>query len=106
MFKDKKVNVSIIIPCRNEEKFIARCLDSIIANDYPKDRLEALVVDGMSKDETRRIIERYTQQYPFIKLLDNSKKIIATTMNIGIKHASGEIIMKVDAHSTYPKDYI
>lgn len=55
MFKDKKVNVSIIIPCRNEEKFIARCLDSIIANDYPKDRLEALVVDGMSKDETKRI---------------------------------------------------
>lgn len=52
--------VSIIIPCRNEEKFIGKCLDSIIAQDYPKDRLEVLVVDGMSEDGTREIVERYT----------------------------------------------
>ena len=52
--------VSIIIPCRNEERFIAKCLDSIIAQDYPKDRLEVLVVDGMSEDGTREIVERYT----------------------------------------------
>ena len=52
--------VSIIIPCRNEEKFIGKCLDSILAQDYPKDRLEVLVVDGMSEDGTREIVERYT----------------------------------------------
>jgi len=43
--------LSVIIPCRNEEKFIGKCLDSIIANDYPKDKIEVLVVDGMSENE-------------------------------------------------------
>jgi cellulose synthase/poly-beta-1,6-N-acetylglucosamine synthase-like glycosyltransferase len=98
--------VSIIIPCRNEERFIAKCLDSVIANDYPNDRLEVLVVDGVSEDGTREIIERYAQQYPFIRLLSNDKKITPVALNIGIKHAKGEIIMRIDAHATYEKDYI
>jgi len=98
--------VSIVVPCRNEEKFIRQCLDSIIANDYPKDRLEVLVVDGMSEDGTRRIVEDYARWYSFIRLLDNPKGIIPAAMNIGIKHARGQIIMKMDAHSTYPKSYI
>ena len=98
--------ISVIIPCRNEEKFIAKCLDSVIANDYPKDRLEVLVVDGVSEDETRRIVTRYVQQYPFIRLLNNAKKISPVALNIGIKYAKGEIIMRVDAHAIYEKDYI
>lgn len=98
--------VSIIIPCRNEEDFIGICLDSIVANDYPKERLEVMVVDGMSEDGTREIVERYAEEYPFIKLLDNPKKIIPSAMNIGIKNAKGEIIMKIDAHTSYQKDYI
>ena len=65
---DNKPYVSIIIPCRNEAKFIGKALDSIIANDYPKDRLEVLVVDGMSEDDTKEVIERYTKQYSFIRL--------------------------------------
>lgn len=98
--------ISIIIPCRNEEKFIGICLDSIIANDYPKNKLEILVVDGMSEDGTREIIQRYAERYPFIKLLNNPRKIIPTAMNIGIRNAKGDIIMKIDAHSSYEKDYI
>jgi len=98
--------VSIIIPCRNEEKFIGKCLDSIITQDYPKDKMEVFVVDGMSEDKTRDILKTYSTKYPFITLLDNPKKIIPTAMNIGIKNAKGEIIMKCDAHSESPKDYI
>jgi glycosyltransferase involved in cell wall biosynthesis len=98
--------VSIIIPCRNEERFIARCLDSIIANDYPKDRLEVLVVDGMSEDGTRAIIDKYSYQYPFVRVVDNPKKTFPSAINIGILQAGGEIVMTVSAHSTYPKDYI
>lgn len=63
--------VSIVIPSRNEEKFIGMCLDSIIANDYPKDKIEVLIVDGVSEDGTREIVEKYIQQYPFIKISDN-----------------------------------
>jgi len=98
--------VSIIIPCRNEGKHIAKCLDSIIANDYPKDKLEVLVIDGMSEDGTREIIERYSQQYPNIKFLDNPKKIVPTAMNLGIKEANGDIIIRMDAHTEYPNDYV
>jgi glycosyltransferase involved in cell wall biosynthesis len=103
---DELPPVSIIIPCRNEEKFIATCLDSIIANDYAKDKLEVLVVDGMSEDGVRDIIRQYTKQYPFIRLLDNPKKITPCALNIGIKNASGEIIMRMDAHNTYDKEYV
>ena len=97
---------SIIIPCRNEEKFISRCLDSLIMNDYPKNELEILVMDGVSEDDTRKIVERYQEQYPYIKLFKNPKKTTPHALNIGVKQAEGEIIMKIDAHSSYERDYI
>lgn len=98
--------VSIIIPCRNEEKFINKCLESIITNDYPKDRLEVFVVDGMSEDRTRKIMRKYTQRYSFIRLLDNPRKITPCAFNMGIKHANGEFIMIMSAHAACKRDYI
>jgi glycosyltransferase involved in cell wall biosynthesis len=98
--------VSVIIPCRNEEKFIGKCLDSIIANDYPKDKLEVLVMDGMSQDKTKDIIKRYCQEYPFINIIDNEQKIVPTALNIGIQNSKGEVIMRMDAHNIYEKGYI
>lgn len=103
---ENKPYVSLVIPCRNEEKFIGMCLDSVIVNDYPKDRFEVLVVDGMSKDGTRKIVKGYVKEHPFIKLFDNPKKIIPSAMNIGIKNAMGEIIMKIDSHARYSEEYI
>jgi cellulose synthase/poly-beta-1,6-N-acetylglucosamine synthase-like glycosyltransferase len=98
--------VSIIIPCRNEEKYIGKCLDSVIAQDYPKDKLEILVIDGVSEDRTREIVRRYTQQYSFIGLLNNPEKIVPTALNMGVKNAQGDIIIRMDAHSVYKKNYI
>ena len=60
--------LSVICPIYNEEKYIAKCIDSILTQDYPKDDLEVIFVDGMSKDRTRKIVEEYTQKYPFILL--------------------------------------
>jgi glycosyltransferase involved in cell wall biosynthesis len=98
--------VTIVVPCRNEEKHIAKCLDSVLANDYPGDRMEVLVLDGMSEDRTREIVAGYSERYLMIRLLENPKKHIPVAMNLGIRQAQGEIVMKVDAHSTYPEDYI
>jgi glycosyltransferase involved in cell wall biosynthesis len=98
--------VTVIVPCRNEKRYIEACLDSILANDYPKDKLEILVVDGMSDDKTRAIIERYAMSYAFIRLLDNPRKITPCALNIGIKNARGDIIIRADAHSKYARDYI
>lgn len=98
--------VSIIIPCRNEEIFIGKCLDSIIANNYPKEMLEVLLVDGMSEDGTRKIVKEYAKQYPFIKILDNLRKITPCALNLGIKSAQGELILWMSAHNEYEKEYI
>ncbi len=98
--------VSIIIPCRNEEKYIGKCLDSLILQDYSKKKTEITVVDGMSEDKTRKIVERYIKKYSYIKLLDNLKKITPCALNKGIKNTKGEIIVRIDAHAFYKKDYI
>lgn len=98
--------VSIIIPCRNEEKFISRCLDSILLQDYPKENLEVFVVDGYSSDRTKEIAKEYSQKHPFIRVLDNEKKITSSAMNIGIRESKGDIIMKMDCHSFYSSDYV
>ncbi len=58
--------VSVIIPAYNEEKYIARCLDSVIAQDYPAELMEVLVADGRSEDRTREIILDYGRRYPYI----------------------------------------
>lgn len=98
--------VSIIIPCRNEELFIRECLDSLLAQTYPSRKVEIIVVDGQSEDTTRAIVQGYQKNHPFITLINNVKKVIPSGMNNGIKAAKGEIIMKIDAHSTYPPDYV
>jgi len=98
--------VTVVVPCRNEEKHIGRCLESILANDYPKERMEILVLDGMSEDKTREIVAGYADRFPCIRLVDNPQKHIPVAMNIGIGEARGERILKMDAHSTYQAEYI
>lgn len=98
--------VTVVVPCRNEERHIAQCLESILANDYPKDRMEILIVDGMSEDRTREIVTRYAQRFPWIRLVDNPQKHIPAAMNLGIQNARGETIIKMDAHSTYQSNHI
>ncbi len=98
--------ISIIIPCRNEGKYIKKCLDSIVKQDYPKNGIEVLAIDGMSEDGTRKIIKDYSQKFPFIKLLENQNRFTPFGLNIGIEAAIGKIIIRMDAHATYAKDYI
>lgn len=98
--------VSIIVPCRNEERYIAACLDSILAGDWPHDRLEILVVDGQSDDDTRAIVEAYAERHPFIRLLDNPRRIVPAALNRGIEAACGDIVARMDAHAVYPRDYL
>src|SRR3989338_6456964 len=94
--------VSVIIPCRNEEKFIEKCIESVIDQTYPKDKIEILAIDGMSEDKTREIIKSYSM----VKLLDNRKKIFAAACNIGIKNAKGDLLMIIGAPAVYQNNYI
>ena len=78
-------NLSVIIPCYNEEKYIGQCLESLLANSYPQDRLEIWVVDGMSPDNTRAIVGQYQKKYRFIHIADNADRHIPAGLNIGIR---------------------
>ncbi len=98
--------VTVIVPCRNEERFIGACLDSILDNDYSKDRLEILVIDGMSQDETRTIVSRYAMRHSLIRLVNNTKLITPCGFNVGITESHGDIIVVIGAHATYSSTYI
>lgn len=98
--------VSVIIPTRQEKATIGKCLDSILANSYPPDKLEIIVVDGMSTDGTREIVKGYITQYPMIKLLDNPRRITPVALNIGIKAAQGNVIIILGAHSFVDEDFL
>ena len=97
--------LSVICPIYNEEKYIAKCIDSILAQDYPKDDLEVIFVDGISSDRTREIVAEYSAKYPFIRLIDNPDRIVPPAMNIGIKASVGDIIVRLDAHAVFPQNY-
>lgn len=97
--------LSVICPIYNEEKYIAQCIESILQQDYPKDKLEILFVDGMSTDHTRHIIKQYTKEYPYIRIIDNPDKVVPHAMNRGIMVAKGEVIIRLDAHAVYPTNY-
>lgn len=105
-FDSLKLNVSVIIPTYNEEKFIDKCLGSILNQDYPEDKFEIIVVDGMSTDATCTIVERYMQSYPNIRLTHNESRFTSTAMNIGIHLACSEVIMRMDGHAEAPPNYI
>ena len=99
--------VSVVIPARNEEKFIGKCIESILNGTYPKDKLEILVVDGMSEDRTEEIVDRYKKEYPsLIKLLKNEKIYTPCGLNMGIKNSKGDIVMVGGAHTTFSENYI
>ena len=103
---DTEPFVTLIIPCRNEAAFIQGCLDSVVRNDYPQQLMEIFVLDGMSQDGTRELIQSFIKQYKNMTLLDNAALTIPSAMNIGIRKAQGSVIMKIDGHAVYPSDYI
>lgn len=99
--------VTVILPCRNEERYIGPCLESILATHYPHDRIELLVVDGRSDDRTRDIVAICAERHPgVIQLLDNPRRVVPAALNIGVRAATGEIIARMDAHVVYPPDYL
>ena len=98
--------VSVIVPCRNESPYVARCLDSILANDYTHNLLEVLVLDGQSDDGTRAILDDYASRHPIVRVLDNPQRITPVALNLGICAARGEVLVRMDVHVVYPTNYI
>ena len=98
--------VAVIIPTLNEEKFIARCLDSVIEQSYPFRDMDVMVVDGGSNDRTREIVEEYGRKYINIRFIHNPGRIQSIAFNIGVENSDAPYIVRLDAHALYNKDYI
>jgi len=98
--------VSIIMPVRNEAAYIDRSLGAVLAQDYPAERLEILVVDGLSDDGTRAIIQAYQAQHGRVRLLDNPARIVAPALNLALARARGDVIVRVDGHCEIAPDYV
>lgn len=98
--------ISVICPTYNEERFIEAFLQSMLVQDFPNSQWELLLVDGGSTDRTRTLITPYLQQYSHIRLLDNPHRTAPFAMNIGIRAAQGEYICRIDAHSSFPSNYL
>jgi len=132
--------VTVLMPIRNEAAFIERSLKAVLSQDYPPEKMEVLVIDGMSNDGTREIVLQIIESLkgaknsrnletershsadgrslttdthepssiscPSISLLDNPAKIVPTALNIGLKHARGDVIIRVDGHCEIAPDYV
>ena len=100
--------VSIIVPCLNEERRVLFLLEAILIQTYPLEKLEVVIADGMSTDRTREVIAAFIERHPeiTISVVDHTLVNIPSALNRAIKTSSGEVILRLDAHS-YPKaDYI
>ncbi len=98
--------VSVVIPCKNEEQYIGKCLDSFVSQSYSNELFEVLVCDGMSDDGTREIVKEYEKKYRNIKLLDNSGITAPIGMNVGINNSNADIIIIFGAHAYADKYFI
>ncbi len=98
--------VSIVLPCRNEAGHIEECIQSIMAQEPPEGGIEIIAADGMSTDGTREYLEQTARQHPQLRVLSNPGRIVSTGLNAAIRAARGEIIVRMDAHTTYAPDYV
>lgn len=98
--------VTVVMPVRNEAGYITRSLSAVIEQDYPDERMEIIIADGMSTDETREIVRSFQSSYPNLMLIDNPGKIAPTGLNRATALARGEIIARVDGHCEIATDYI
>jgi len=99
-------SVSVIMPVRNEAVLLPRSLEAVLAQDYPSHLLEVLVVDGGSSDGTREILERYQRSDSRLRILDNPAGIVPSALNLAIREARGQVIVRVDAHAVIAPDYV
>src|SRR5262245_39518959 len=99
--------ISIVVPVLNEAEFIRRCIGDVLAFELPHGvGIEILVLDGGSTDGTRQILHELERQDPRIRLIDNPGRIQSTALNTGIRVAKGEFMLRLDAHSFYPSNYL
>lgn len=99
--------VSVVIPIRNEQPYLDDFIDSLDRQTFTKEKMEWIFVDGMSTDDTLQILTQAKEKHPDrIRIFSNPDKTVPFAMNIGIRAATGDYIIRLDVHSLYAPDYI
>ena len=101
-----KFKVSVILPVRNEEKYIQATLDSLFFQNYGMKFVEIIVSDGMSNDSTKNIVIKNQKNNKNLRLIENPECIVSSGFNRALSIAKGEIIIRLDGHTLIAKDYI
>ncbi len=94
------------MPVRNEAGFIARSLGSVLGQDYPLERIEVIVADGMSTDGTRELVRAARSRHPGLLLIDNPGRIVPTGLNTALRVARGGVVIRIDGHCEIARDYV
>ncbi len=97
--------VSVLMPVRNEARYIERSLGSVLAQSYPRDRMEVWVADGASTDGTQALVERLGEGAA-VHLVNNPKGYVSSGLNAALGKAKGDILVRVDGHCEIAPDYV
>ena len=102
------MKVSIIITARNEEKYLPMLFEDILNQTYPLENIEVVLMDSNSTDNTRKLMEEFkvNNRNLSVQIVTNERKIQAAGFNEGVKHATGDVVLKIDAHSRIPEDFV
>ncbi len=101
-------SVSILTPCYNEERSIGALLEAVAGQTFPAARIELIVSDGLSTDRTRQVIEAFAARNPgmSLRVIDNPERSIPAALNRGLREATAEVVVRLDAHSIPAEDYV
>lgn len=99
--------VSVIVPCRNERRYIERFCAGVMAQQLlPGWQLELVVADGQSDDGTRELLARIAAAEPRVRWIDNPARIVSPGLNAALQVATGDAIVRMDVHTDYAPDYV
>ena len=98
--------ISIIVAVKNAEKYVRRCIDSLLNQSYPADKYEIIVVDGLSTDGTWAILQELKKRNPELRIFKNLKENAAAGRNIGIRNAKGEYVAFIDSDAVADTNWL
>lgn len=90
--------VTVVVPVRNEERFLPATLRALLGQNYPADRFEVIVADGRSEDDTVAVVQQFQTEHPNLRLVDNPHRLSSAARNLGVRHARGDYLLVVDGH--------
>jgi len=103
---DQAIYVSVIVPCYQEENHIRKFVKDFYKQNFGELEVELIVADGGSSDGTLGLLEMLSQKYESLKVINNSKRIVSTGLNLAVAASRGDIIIRMDVHTEYSGDYI